>query len=115
MQPRFSNQRNSALTLVEVLVVIAALLLPALLSAAKKAQRISCVNNLALIGSSFSIWEGDYTNLYPMSVSTNLDGANPVPVLVPCHRVLAANKKLGGFSGGLDWKRSLLKREGIKF
>jgi O-6-methylguanine DNA methyltransferase len=42
-------------------------------------------------------------------------GANPVPVLVPCHRVLAANKKLGGFSGGLDWKRSLLKREGITF
>jgi len=40
-------------------------------------------------------------------------GANPVPVLVPCHRVLAANKKLGGFSGGLDWKRSLLKREGV--
>jgi len=40
-------------------------------------------------------------------------GANPIPVLVPCHRVLAANKKLGGFSGGLDWKRSLLKREGI--
>jgi O-6-methylguanine DNA methyltransferase len=41
-------------------------------------------------------------------------GANPVPVLVPCHRVLAANKKLGGFSGGLEWKRSLLAREGIK-
>jgi len=42
-------------------------------------------------------------------------GANPVPVLVPCHRVLAANNKLGGFGGGLDWKRSLLKREGIEF
>jgi O-6-methylguanine DNA methyltransferase len=42
-------------------------------------------------------------------------GANPVPVLVPCHRVLAANKKLGGFSGGSDWKRSLLAREGVKF
>jgi len=41
-------------------------------------------------------------------------GANPIPVLVPCHRVLAANKKLGGFSGGLDWKRNLLAREGIK-
>ena len=40
-------------------------------------------------------------------------GANPVPVLVPCHRVLAANKKLGGFSGGLDWKRELLAREGV--
>ena len=40
-------------------------------------------------------------------------GANPVPVLVPCHRVLAANKKLGGFSGGLDWKRKLLAREAV--
>jgi len=40
-------------------------------------------------------------------------GANPVPVLVPCHRVLASNNKLGGFGGGLNWKRSLLKREGI--
>ena len=40
-------------------------------------------------------------------------GANPIPVLVPCHRVLAANKKMGGFSGGLDWKRRLLLREGV--
>ena len=42
-------------------------------------------------------------------------GANPIPVLIPCHRVLAANKKLGGFSGGLAWKRVLLAREGIGF
>ncbi len=42
-------------------------------------------------------------------------GANPIPVLVPCHRVLAAYGKLGGFSGGLDWKRKLLAREGIRF
>lgn len=41
-------------------------------------------------------------------------GANPIPVLVPCHRILAANKKLGGFSGGLDWKRKLLATEGVK-
>jgi len=41
-------------------------------------------------------------------------GANPIPVLVPCHRILAANKKLGGFSGGLDWKRKLLMTEGIR-
>ncbi len=40
-------------------------------------------------------------------------GANPVPLLIPCHRVLAANRRLGGFSGGLDWKRQLLKREGV--
>jgi O-6-methylguanine DNA methyltransferase len=38
-------------------------------------------------------------------------GANPIPVLIPCHRVLAANHKLGGFSGGLDWKKKLLWRE----
>ena len=42
-------------------------------------------------------------------------GANPIPVLVPCHRVLAAHGKIGGFGGGLDWKRKLLAREGIKF
>lgn len=40
-------------------------------------------------------------------------GANPIPVLVPCHRILAANKKIGGFSGGLEWKRRLLGREGV--
>jgi O-6-methylguanine DNA methyltransferase len=40
-------------------------------------------------------------------------GANPIPVFVPCHRVLAANRKIGGFSGGLDWKRRLLEREGV--
>ena len=42
-------------------------------------------------------------------------GANPVPVLIPCHRVLAARQRLGGFSGGLSWKLTLLAREGISF
>jgi len=42
-------------------------------------------------------------------------GANPIPVLIPCHRVLAAHGKIGGFGGGLDWKRKLLGREGIEF
>ena len=41
-------------------------------------------------------------------------GANPIPVLVPCHRVLAANQRLGGFSAGLKWKRLLLEREGVQ-
>lgn len=40
-------------------------------------------------------------------------GANPIPVLIPCHRVLASKQKIGGFSGGLDWKRRLLAREGV--
>ncbi len=44
----------------------------------------------------------------------NACGANRVPVLVPCHRILAAHKKIGGFGSGLDWKRSLLRREGVE-
>ncbi len=39
-------------------------------------------------------------------------GANPVPILVPCHRFLAADGGLGGFSCGLEWKRALLAAEG---
>jgi O-6-methylguanine DNA methyltransferase len=41
-------------------------------------------------------------------------GANPVPLLIPCHRVVAAHGGLGGFSGGLHWKRTLLGREARK-
>lgn len=41
-------------------------------------------------------------------------GANPVPVVVPCHRVLAAGGALGGFSLGLDAKRALLALEGAE-
>lgn len=42
-------------------------------------------------------------------------GANPIPVLVPCHRVVAANRRIGGFSSGLKWKRLLLSREASLF
>ncbi len=41
-------------------------------------------------------------------------GANPIPVLIPCHRVLAADRRIGGFSGGLHWKVRLLAREGVQ-
>lgn len=40
-------------------------------------------------------------------------GANPVPILVPCHRFLASDGRLGGFSCGLAWKQLLLKTENI--
>ncbi len=40
-------------------------------------------------------------------------GANPLPIVIPCHRVLAGDGSLGGFGGGLPWKRFLLKLEGI--
>jgi methylated-DNA-[protein]-cysteine S-methyltransferase len=38
-------------------------------------------------------------------------GANPVPVIVPCHRVIAGDGSLGGFGGGLPMKRRLLALE----
>jgi O-6-methylguanine DNA methyltransferase len=41
-------------------------------------------------------------------------GANPIPIFVPCHRVLAAGGKIGGFSCGLEVKRRLLALEGIQ-
>jgi methylated-DNA-[protein]-cysteine S-methyltransferase len=41
-------------------------------------------------------------------------GANPIPVFVPCHRVVAAGRRLGGFSADLNWKRTLLQREGTE-
>jgi len=39
-------------------------------------------------------------------------GANPVPLVVPCHRIVAHDGSLGGFSCGLPLKRRLLKLEG---
>jgi methylated-DNA-[protein]-cysteine S-methyltransferase len=39
-------------------------------------------------------------------------GKNPLPVIVPCHRVLSSSGGLGGFTGGLDMKRFLLGIEG---
>jgi len=38
-------------------------------------------------------------------------GANPVPILIPCHRVVRSDGSLGGFSGGLARKRALLRLE----
>lgn len=40
-------------------------------------------------------------------------GANPLPIIVPCHRFLAHDGKAGGFSSGLEWKRELLAAEGV--
>lgn len=39
------------------------------------------------------------------------NGANPVPLIVPCHRVIQSGGKLGGYGGGLDLKRRLLAME----
>jgi O-6-methylguanine DNA methyltransferase len=42
----------------------------------------------------------------------NAVGANPMPIVIPCHRIVAQDSSLGGFSGGLPMKRKLLALEG---
>lgn len=44
-------------------------------------------------------------------------GANPVPIIIPCHRVLASNKRITGYSGGegIPTKVALLDLEGVSY
>ena len=41
------------------------------------------------------------------------NGRNPIPIVVPCHRVIGANGTLTGYAGGLERKRWLLAHEGV--
>jgi len=81
MKPRFSNQRNHALTLIEVLVVIAvlavlaAIFLPAIAAHNVKNLRNRCVSNLTEISLACRVWEGDHGDKYPMFVSATNGGA----------------------------------------
>jgi methylated-DNA-[protein]-cysteine S-methyltransferase len=40
------------------------------------------------------------------------NGQNPLPLIIPCHRVIGANNKLTGYAGGVERKRWLLQHEG---
>lgn len=42
------------------------------------------------------------------------NGQNPIPVVVPCHRVIGSNGKLTGYAGGLGIKQKLLELEGVE-
>ena len=42
----------------------------------------------------------------------NANNRNPIPIFIPCHRVIASNGKLAGYGGGLSIKEKLLKLEG---
>ena len=41
------------------------------------------------------------------------NGRNPIPILVPCHRVVGSGGRLTGYGGGLDLKAKLLRLEGL--
>ena|ERR671932_525549 len=40
---------------------------------------------------------------------------NPIPIIIPCHRIIHSNGKIGGYKYGIVRKKELLKKEGIKF
>lgn len=44
----------------------------------------------------------------------NACGANPIPVIIPCHRVIASDGGIGGFSMDIELKRRLLAMEGVE-
>ena len=80
MKPRVSNQKTSALTLVEVLVVIAvlfvlaALLLPAISDHPRGAPKAHCLNNLKQIAVANLVWAGNHNDKFPMQVSVTNGG-----------------------------------------
>jgi methylated-DNA-[protein]-cysteine S-methyltransferase len=39
---------------------------------------------------------------------------NPFPIIIPCHRAVRSDGRLGGFQGGLEMKRALLELEGVE-
>lgn len=51
-------------------------------------------------------------NLRAARAAGNALSSNPIPIVVPCHRVVHADGSLGGYTGGLDRKRFLLRLEG---
>jgi prepilin-type N-terminal cleavage/methylation domain-containing protein len=73
--------KNRAFTLIELLVVIAiiailaAMLLPALAAARRKAQLITCSSDLKQVALAFKIWAGNHNNHYPMAVHAAQGGA----------------------------------------
>ncbi len=45
----------------------------------------------------------------------NIMAANPIPIVIPCHRVIGSDGRLHGYGGGLDVKARLLRLEGAQF
>lgn len=59
-------------------------------------------------------WVGDRLGLKRAGRAIgNACGKNPIPVIIPCHRVVRQNGTLGGYTGGIEIKKKLLALEGV--
>src|SRR5665213_387490 len=81
MKPRLSKKRNTAMTLFEVGVCIAIVMillmfvLPMLENSHRRVSKLGCVNNLKQIGLAYRIWEGDNGDINPMGISVTTGGS----------------------------------------
>ena len=79
MKTRLSKQRNQAMDIVDLLVIIAvigilaAMSIPTLAAAKRRAQNMNCVVNVKQISLASRLWEGDHNGAYPMSYYTTND------------------------------------------
>jgi len=95
-------------------------------------EKVSWAGKCTVIGTEFqrSVWHETVNIPYGETISYGELGSrvghpkaaravgtvmamNLLPILIPCHRVIAANGGLGGFGGGLNMKRWLLRHEGV--
>ena len=53
-------------------------------------------------------------DLKSIRAAASANGANPLPIVIPCHRVIGSNGELVGYGGGLDVKEKLLQLEGSR-
>ncbi|WP_237558810.1 methylated-DNA--[protein]-cysteine S-methyltransferase [Candidatus Methanodesulfokora washburnensis] len=56
---------------------------------------------------------GKFFKMNPRAMG-RIMGMNPFPLIIPCHRVIRSDMSLGGYSYGVDLKRKILEREGVK-
>lgn len=89
---------------------------PAVKVGGTKFQQQVC-NRLMQIPYGKTVAYGELAAEFPKKMSAqavgHAVGRNPVALIIPCHRVIAANNQIGGYAFGVDLKRELLRLEGV--